>query len=181
VRYVALLRGVNVGGHGKLSMAELRAVFENAGMTEVKTYINSGNVVFSTQIEDRQRLAVLLEETIRKRLAFGVDVLLRDVHDLMTIMDALPDHWRNDDSMKCDVMFLWEDVDQPSVVERMPFRPELEDVVYVPGAVIWRLDRENVGKSRMTSLAGTALYKRMTVRNCNTARKLLGLMTAAEN
>ena len=62
--YVALLRGINVGGKNKVGMKELKAAFEEAGMTSVRTYINSGNVIFSSGIRGRARLGALLEEAI---------------------------------------------------------------------------------------------------------------------
>lgn len=174
--YVALLRGINVGGNNKVSMKELKAVFEAAGMTSVRTYINSGNVIFSSERGDRAALVALLEDAIRERFGLELSVLLRDVDQMRAVIDALPAHWANDDSMKCDVLYLWEDVDSPSVLEQLPSRPEIEDVIYTPGAVIWRVDRSNATRSSLLKVIGTPLYKRMTVRNCNTARKLLALM-----
>ena len=78
--------------------------------------------------------------------------------------------------MKCDVLFLWRDVDSPAVLDGIDFDPEMEDVRYVPGAIIRRVDRENAGKSTLLRLVGTPLYRQLTIRNCNSARKLLELM-----
>jgi uncharacterized protein (DUF1697 family) len=174
--YLALLRGINVGGKNKVEMKQLKAVFEEAGMTSVKTFINSGNVIFSTKIRGRRRLAGLLEEGIAKRFGFKVDLLLRDLKSMRTVVNKMPAHWTNDKTMKCDVMFLWEDVARPSVLKQLKYKPEIEDVRYASGAVIWRVDRKNVTRSGMLKLIGTPIYKRMTIRNCNTTRKLLELM-----
>ena len=154
MRYVALLRGVNVGGTGMVKMAELRRVFESAGMASVSTYINSGNVIFTSDMRDPRRLTVLLEEAMQRHFGFEVGLLLRDAFQLRAVVEAIPAHWTNDQSMRCDVFFLWP-------------------------AVVWRVDRENLTKSGMLKLMGTPLYKKMTVRNCNTARKLLALVEAA--
>jgi len=175
MRYVALLRGINVGGNNKIEMKALKAVFEEAGMSSVRTYINSGNVIFETT-QDRVTVAVALESAIRQRFGAEVPVVLRDVGQMHALVDAIPGEWVNDDVMRCDVLFLMDDVDAPSILGDLNFRPEYEDVRYTPGAVIWRIDRVNATKSRLTRLIGTPLYKRMTVRNCNTARKLLSLM-----
>jgi uncharacterized protein (DUF1697 family) len=174
--YVALLRGINVGGANKVDMKQLKAVFEDAGMTDVRTYINSGNVVFSTRIRSRSRLVKLLEEAISERFGLAAKVLLRDVDEMRALVSAIPAAWTNDKAMKCDVLFLWEEVDRPSVVEQLEFDPKLEDVLYAGGAVIWRVDREDQPRSRLAKLVGTALYKQMTIRNCNTTRKLAELM-----
>lgn len=174
--YVALLRGINVGGSNKVDMKSLKAVFEAAGMTSVKTYINSGNVIFSTEIPDRARLAGMLEGAIEERFGFAVSVLLRDRDQLREEVHALPDDWSNDRTTKCDVLFLWDEVDRPAILEQLDFDPEMEDVRYVPGAVIRRVDRRNAARSRLLKIVGTPLYQQMTIRNCNTARRLLQLM-----
>jgi uncharacterized protein (DUF1697 family) len=74
-------------------------------------------------------------------------------------------------------MFLWEGFDRRDIVKELKIKPEIEDVTYVPGAIIWRVDRSNITKSGMTKLVGTDLYKGMTIRNSNTVRKLAGMMT----
>jgi uncharacterized protein (DUF1697 family) len=174
--YLALLRGINVGGKNKVDMKQLKAVFEKAGLTDVRTYINSGNVIFSSTIRGRAQLAALLEKAIEQRFGFKVAVLLRDLKSMRAVVKAMPRQWTNDQTMKCDVMFLWNDVARPSVVKQLKIKPELEDVRYASGALIWRVDRKDVTRSGMMKLVGTPLYKRMTIRNCNTTRKLLELM-----
>ena len=178
MKYVALLRAVNVGGHGKIGMGELRAVVEASGMTSVRTYINSGNVVFETHLRGDQRIAEVLEAAIEKRFGLAIRVLVRDVDEIASVVDAVPPNWANDEATKCDVYFLWDDVDGPSILERLDFDPEMEDVRYTPGAVLRRVDRKDAARSHMTKVVGTPLYQRMTIRNCNTARRLLELMRA---
>lgn len=174
--YVALLRGINVGGNRKVEMPRLRATFEGLGLTRVKTYINTGNVIFHDDSRSPDALVSMLEQAIEQEFGFAVKVLLRDRPAIETTVRALPDSWVNNDTMKCDVMFLWEQADQPQVLERLRIKPEIEDVVYVPGAVIWRVDRTHLTRSGLMELVGTPLYKLMTVRNCNTARRLAALM-----
>jgi uncharacterized protein (DUF1697 family) len=175
MRYTALLRGVNVGGNKRLDMKELRAAFEQAGMTSVRTYINSGNVIFSSEVAAAGS-AAHLEDAIEKRFGFGVDLLVLDVDGMRTIVHAMPPDWKNDQAMKCDVLFLWRDVDSPAVLDGIDFDPQMEDVRYVPGAIIRRVDRKDAGRSALLKLVGTPLYRRLTIRNCNSARKLLELM-----
>jgi uncharacterized protein (DUF1697 family) len=178
VVYVALLRGINVGGKNKVDMKQLKADFEAAGMTSVRTYINSGNVIFSSRDRSRARLIEVLEDAIARSFGFRVPLLVRDLRNMRTVGKALPTTWVNDDTTKCDVMFLWDDVARPSVIKELSIKPEIEDVKYVAGTLLWRVDRGAVTRSGLMKLAGTPLYKRMTIRNCNTARKLLELMEA---
>lgn len=174
--YVALLRGINVGGKNKVDMKQLKVAFEAAGMTSVRTYINSGNVIFSSGDRSRGRLTEVLEDAIARSVGFRVGVLVRDLKSMRAVVSALPKTWVNDAAMKCDVMFLWGDVARASVVKELSIKPEIEEVKYVAGALLWRVDRTSVTRSGQMKLAGTPLYKRMTIRNCNTTRKLLELM-----
>lgn len=178
--YVALLRGINVGGNNKVPMRELKAVFEAAGMSDVRTYINSGNVVFTTSESDRLALTANIESAIVEHFGFGVSVLVLDIEQIRSIVARLPDAWANNDAMKCDVVYLWDEIDSPAVLDELRFRPEIEDVFYTPGAIIHRIDRANATKSGLPRVVGTPIYKQMTVRNCNTARKLLELMETVE-
>jgi uncharacterized protein (DUF1697 family) len=177
--YLALLRGINVGGNRKVAMGELRAVFEEAGMRSVRTYINSGNVVFASRARSQAKLAGGLEEAIAAHFGFAVRVLIRDLEAMRTVAAALPPEWVNDQTMKCDVMFLWDDVDRPTVIDELAVKPDIDEVRYVPGTVLWKVDRDVLTRSGMMRLAGTPLYEQMTIRNCNTVRKLLGMMESA--
>ena len=159
-------------------MKALSAAFEKAGMTSVRTYINTGNVIFSSKLRSKPRLAALLEEAIKGRFGLEIPVVVRDLDEMRAVVAAMPSDWVNDSTMKCDVMFLWKDVDRPSILKDLSFKPEMEDVLYVPGAIIWRVDRKDATRSGIMKLAGSPLYKRMSIRNCNTARKILQLMEA---
>ncbi len=179
MRYVALLRGINVGGKNKVDMKQLKAVFEDAGMTSVRTYINSGNVIFDTTERGRARVTQRLEKAIARRFGFRVEVLLRDLKPMRALVKAIPRGWRDDPTTRCYVMFLWDDVARPSVLEQVKFKPEMDDVRYFAGAIVWRVERKNITRNGVTRVMGTPLYKQMTIRNVNTTRKLLELMEAS--
>lgn len=159
-----------------VSMADLKAAFEAAGMDRVRTYINSGNLLFSSDVLDREQLTGTLRAAVRTVGGLDVDLQLRDEDELAAVVAAIPPDWTNDDTMKCDVVFLQPDVDGPGFLDDLAPRPGIEDGLYVPGAVVWRVDRKDATRSRLTKIVGTTLYERVTVRNCNTARKLLQLM-----
>jgi uncharacterized protein (DUF1697 family) len=173
--YVALLRGINVGGNRKVEMKRLKTVFEAAGMTEVRTYINSGNVIFES-VEPPGRLAGTLEAAVEREFGFPVKVLVRDAPTMRALLAELPDTWADDKVAKCDVMFLSDEVDLSGVRERLTIKPDIDDVRIAHGAILWRVERPYVTRSGMMKLVGTELYAQMTVRNCNTLRKLSALM-----
>lgn len=176
MKYLMLLRGINVGGNNRVEMKRLKKCCEELGLQNVKTYINSGNVLFEDSQHTQAELVKKLEALIEDNFGLSIKVLLRTEKELLATAQALPETWVNNDGMKCDVMFLWEEVDSPKVMEQLPIKPELEDVRYIPGAILWRVDRKHLTKSGMLKLVGTPLYKEMTVRNCNTVRKLAVLM-----
>jgi len=178
--YVALLRGVNVGGNNKVEMAKLKSTFEGLGFGNVKTFIASGNVVFRTNGADKAVLAKAIEAAIEKDFGFHVDVLLHDLSTIGTLVKELPDDWVEDKITRCYVMFLWNEVDNPRVLEQLPHSPDIEDMKYVPGAVVWHIKRMNITKSRVLKIIGTPFYKQLTMRNVNTVRKLYDLMLAAD-
>lgn len=177
--YVALLRGINVGGKNKVDMKALKAAVEGAGMTSVTTYINSGNVIFASRMRNHENIAARLETAIAEAFGLSIRVLVHDLDTMREVVGALPGHWVNDKTMRCDVMFLWRDAAAPDVIDQLTVKPGIDDVQYAGGAVLWRVDRDKVTRSGMAAMVGTPLYKQMTIRNSNTARKLLELMEAA--
>jgi len=174
--YIALLRGINVGGNNKVAMADLKVVFEQAGMTNVLTYINSGNVIFQSDEMSKTKLARLLEKAIEIRFGFFVKVLVWDKPSLLALANKLPDDWVNDTTMKCDVMFLWEEFDSPGILKKVVIKPGIDDVLYHPGALLWRVDKDKVTRSGLLRIVGSDFYKHTTIRNCNTLRKLAALL-----
>lgn len=192
--YVALLRGINVGGNNKVDMKRLKLAFEQAGMRQVITYINSGNIVFSWGAEDgvssgdlsreqeqerKHKLAGILEDVILREFNLPIRVVIRSLEDIRGVIRHLPETWTNDDTMRSDVLFLWAEADAPEVLDELKFKPEIDRVLYAPGAVLWSVDRANATRSGMQKLIGTRLYGLMTVRNVNTTRKIHQLMEDA--
>ncbi len=88
--YVALLRGINVSGHKKISMAELRAILTNLGLSNVQTYIQSGNVIFQAVDENTQKLKGLIQKGIKDNFGFEVPVLIKTPNQLLTILNECP-------------------------------------------------------------------------------------------
>jgi uncharacterized protein (DUF1697 family) len=169
--YIALLRGINVGGNCKVSMIELKQIFESLGCLDTTTYINSGNIICRSQIA-KNELNQKLEESIEKQFGFFVKVLLLDQNEFQSIFAAIPNKWSNDDEQKTDVMFLWKELDKESVLEGLQVTKNIETLLYTKGALIHNLKRRSQDLSKITKVAGTKTYKFMTVRNVNTVRKL---------
>ena len=174
--YVALLRGINVGGNNKIHMKLLKETFERLGMESVITYINSGNVVFVDMKHSKEEITKILEEAIFMDFQLNIKVLLRSINDFEIMMKIIPESWKNDKRMRSDVLFLWEEIDRETLLDELKIKPQIDTVLYVPGAVLWTIDKSNITKSALNKLIGTGIYKKMTVRNVNTTRKLYKIM-----
>jgi uncharacterized protein (DUF1697 family) len=170
--YVAFLRGVNVGGKSIVSMAAIRAALVALGLSDVRTHINSGNVIFSTRASDAQRLTVRIEKALEQHTGMAIKLLVMDHKALKKIVDAIPRTWVDDKTMRTYVLLLWKELDDRGILDRLAIKPGVDELRYTPGAVVWRVDRANVGRSQMNRIVGTPIYKKITIRSANTMRKL---------
>lgn len=178
MKYVALLRGINVGGNHRVPKLELHKVFEDLGFADVVIYINSGNVIFSS---DQQPKAVEVQATLEKHFGFTIPTLLLSAKKIQAIAAAIPPEWTNDapkpdkSGYKSDVVYLFDEANTPDVLRRIGYRPEVETMHYVDGAVLANISRANQTKYSLLRVVGTPLYRQMTVRNITTAKKLAEL------
>ena len=170
--YVAFLRGINVGGNSIVSMAAIKEVLVDIGLSDVRTYINSGNVIFSTRASGTQKLAARIDKALDESTGMPIKTLVLDHQHLKKIVTAIPANWVDDKTMRTYVLLLWKELDKGNILERLPLRPEVDNVRYTPGAVIWQVDRKDVSKSGMSKMVGTPDYKQITIRSANTMRKL---------
>lgn len=88
--YLALLRGINVGGHKKVPMAELRELLSDSGLKNVKTYIQSGNVIFQSKLTDILKLESKIKKAILAHFGFDVPVLVKSFKNFQTIFEECP-------------------------------------------------------------------------------------------
>lgn len=177
IKYVALLRGINVGGNNKIEMSKLKKTFENLGFEKVSTYINSGNVIFETTNKDITDLTKKIESQIKQDFELTIKVLLIDLKSIQKICDSVPKNWENNTDQRTDVLFLWKDYNKKSSLELIKTNSTVDNLIYIDGAIVWNIKRSNLNKSGLKKFIGTELYKNMTARNINTTRKLRELMS----
>lgn len=173
-RYVALLRGINVGGRNKVPMAALRDTCESIGCTEVATYIQSGNVVLTSPV-DAKKLRTALESAIAEQIGVAPVVVIRTDRQLADVVagnpfpDADPDHLH--------VAFLSETPDPAQVASLAELNHPPEDVAVRGDEAYFCLPR-GLGRAKIPELFGRRIKTPATVRNWRTVNKLLQ-MTAS--
>jgi uncharacterized protein (DUF1697 family) len=169
--WVALLRGVNVGGHNKIPMAELRKVCASLGFASVTTYIQSGNVVFRADGR-AEELADRLRAAIAERFGCDVPIVLRTATDLDRVLAGNPFTHADEDTSRLHVGFL-AGVPSAETVAAMPPKPPGRESFHVAGGEVYLLYPDGMGRSKLTTAYfDRALGTTMTARNWRTVTRL---------
>lgn len=177
-RYIAFLRGININGNNKIAMAELRNGFENLGFEAVRTHLNSGNVVFSTQMEESGVLTKQISEMIKERFGLDIPVLVLAKEALEEILRFAPDWWGTEDKGIYDnLIFVMPPATFAEVYSEIGAPKEgLEQIQEYHGAIFWSFDRARYQKTNWWSKTASADISRLlTIRTANTVRKLIEL------
>lgn len=175
-RYIALLRGINVGGNNIIKMADLKLCFEDMGFTNVVTYIQSGNVLFDSNENDYQKLTLQIENALSERFNYNSKIVLLAQTDLNRIVNAAPNGFGvNPDEYRYDVIFLKPPVTSEEALSKIKTKEGVDFVTAGDGVVYFSRLSSKSSQSQMTRMIGTAIYKEMTIRNWNTTCKLTSI------
>lgn len=175
--WVALLRGINVGGKHCVPMKELAALFAKAGCRSVRTYIQSGNVVF-TAPGHAAELRASLEQGIGKRFGFAVPVVLRTTRQMAGAIEGNPFAKLGLPQERLHVYFLAEQP-QPDAIKQLDPQRSPGDEFRVLGSEIYLHVPNGMGRTKLTSTYfDSKLGTICTARNWNTVQKLLEMMQA---
>ncbi|MFF3325510.1 DUF1697 domain-containing protein [Streptomyces sp. NPDC002889] len=176
-RYAALLRGINVGGHRKVPMAELRSLLEQLGHSDVASYLQSGNVVFSSPSDDEQELAAGLERAIERAFGFRVDTLVRSGAYLRAVAEDCPFPAAELEAKQLHLTYFSEPVgaDRLAAIDAPAYLPE---EFRLGDRALYLYAPDGLGRSKLAeALARPSLFKGIvaTTRNWNTVVKLVEL------
>ena len=175
-KYIALLRGVNVGGNNKVPMPLLKAAFEQAGFADVSTYINSGNVIFSSQDKNTVILQQICQQAIIDKLQLNIAVAVIAADELAAALDHAPAWWDNDSEAKHNAIFVIAPAKAEDITKEVgESKPEYEQVAYYGQLIFWSAPLIIFSHTRWAKILATAAYNSVTIRNANTAKKLLQL------
>jgi uncharacterized protein (DUF1697 family) len=178
-RYLALLRGINVGGNNVIRMADLRSCFENLGLREVATYIQSGNVVFLHDgKDDEAKLLRRIERCLAESFGLRDCVVLVDRRRLEKIVSEAPRGFgTSPDTFRYDVIFLRKPMTPSEAVNEIRAREGVDAVHTGSDALYFSRLISRASQSYLARVTQLPVYKFMTIRNWNTTTKLLGMMT----
>jgi uncharacterized protein (DUF1697 family) len=175
LRYLALLRGVNVGGKNLVKMADVRAAFESMGFADVATYIASGNVLFRAPRQRREELAARIESELTRR--FGVElkvVLLTEAH-LKAVVEGAPRGFGGDAHL-WDVVFVRKPLTVKKAFDVIEIREGVDRAWPGRGVLYFSRLAAKATSSRLNKVASLPEYKNMTIRSWSTTTKLLALV-----
>lgn len=175
--YLALLRGINVGGNALIKMAELQQVLSDAGLQNVTTYIQSGNVIFESKNKDNDALAALISQTIKQSFGLDVKTAVFSREEWRAIIKAAPDWWGVDKGWKHNMLIMIKPFVMDKVVQAIgQLKPGIELMVAGNGILYQSVSFKMFGRATTGKLASNPVYKSMTIRNYNTATKLLTVL-----
>jgi uncharacterized protein (DUF1697 family) len=175
-RYVALLRGINVGGGNLIKMAALKASFEALGFREVATYIASGNVLFTAPRSEVSTLAGRIEKALSAEYGYQAMVVVRSRRQLQAIVTRAPKGFGAELArFRCDVVFLKEPLTSAEAMKSVRVREGVDQAFAGAGVIYFSRVSKLASKSLLPKLASMPVYQRMTIRNWNTTTKLLAL------
>ena len=179
--YIALLRGINVGGKNIIKMEQLKQTFEYMGFSGVKTYIQSGNVIFKTFEREKTTLTEIIENQLQKIFSSEIKTLLLTIDDLAEIIEnSTVNFGVEPEKFRYDVWFILPPTTVNDVVSNLRLR-EGVDFLHAGKNVIYtaRLTSQ-MGKSYFSKIMQTQVYKSLTIRNWNTTKKLFEMASSPQ-
>ena len=177
-RYIAFLRGININGKNKVPMAELKQGFEKLDFGDVKTYLNSGNVIFSNDEEDAKKFTNQIEVMIKNRFGLDIPVFIILKEELDNILHNAPDWWGNGDNEIYDnLIFIMPPATSAEVYSEIGEpKADLEKIKVYKDVIFWSFSRKDYQKTNWWSkTASSAISSKLTIRTANTVRRVVGM------
>lgn len=179
-QYVTLLRGINVGGNNLIKMSELKACFESQDFHNVSTYIQSGNVLFSSKDADQNRLTARIEDLLSKKFNRESRVVVRSYKQMKDIVQRAPNGFGDEPfKYRYDVIFLKEPLTVADAMKSVTIKKGVDQVATGTGVLYFSRLISKASQSHLARIVTKPVYKNMTIRNWNTTTKLLKMMEPA--
>ena len=178
-QYLALLRGINVGGKNIIKMTALKACLEDAGFSDVATYIQSGNVLFTAPAKSDRALEATIEKALSKAFSYNSRVVVISHDQLTTAVKKAPKGFGADPAKyRYDVIFLKDPLTAKEAMKSVSTKEGVDKAWPGTGVIYFSRLIAKATSSRLGRIVGLPVYQEMTIRNWNTTTKLLALMDA---
>jgi len=179
VTIISMLRGINVGGHNKILMNDLKDLYSSLGFQNVRTYIQSGNVVFNFPDIERSDLERMIVDAIKKRFDLDIDVINRTSEEIRSVLNNKPISC--EDESKLYVTFLREKVEDLDLLELEKVKGTREEF-HLSGSEIYLMYPDGIGRTKLNnSYIERKLKVQATTRNWRTVKKLNEMCSIIED
>jgi uncharacterized protein (DUF1697 family)/uncharacterized protein YdhG (YjbR/CyaY superfamily) len=193
--YLALLRGLNVGGSNVIKMADLKEAFTGLGFSDVRTYIQSGNVMFcanknagkksesalpkESALSKERGLSDFLESELSRKFSTEIKIVLLGAKEIEAVVKNKPEGFGDDPDWHYDVMFIRKPLTAQALYETVSLKEGVDTAVKGKGVIYFSKLIARAGQSHLPRIIQSPHYKTITIRNWNTVTKLAQLMTKA--
>lgn len=178
--YVALLRGINVGGKNLIKMPALKACFEANGFEDVATYIQSGNVLFTAPATPAAELTRRIEAMLADAFDYVPTVVVRNRKQMRAIVDRAPKGFGAEPAKyRYTVIFLKEPLTARAAIQHVPTNAAVDTAHAGTGVLYFTRLEAKATQSRLNKIVSSPIYPSVTIRNWNTTTKLLSMMESA--
>lgn len=175
-KYIALLRGINVGGKNTISMQLLKTSFEEVGFSGVRTYINSGNIFFAYKDMCIADLQQKCHQIISDKFNLDIPVAVIPINEFTDALSNAPEWWGVDKESTHNAIFIIPPASADIIIDAVgEAKSEYEQIASHGQVIFWTAARKTFSRTRWSKISSTNVYGSVTIRNANTAKKLLQL------
>ena len=172
-KFLALLRGINVGGKNIILKGQLRQAFEDMGFTCVRTYIQSGNILFRSADGDIDAHRRNIETVLSERFSYNARAVVLSEEHFKSVVKEAPDGWGSDDRFSHRILFVLGDATPGEIMGQFESPDREVDIFTLGRRVIYSsVSTTHMTKSILRKLPTTPSYQQVTVRNHNTVNRL---------
>jgi len=178
MKYIVLLRGINISGKNKISMPALKSVLEETGFRNVVTYLNSGNVIFDSDITSKEILTERICSIIKEKFDLKIPVFITTAPELEEVLKGAPDWWdTSDKNIYNNLIFIIPPTTYAMVYSTIGEPSEnIDKIKEYKNHIFWSFDLKNYKKSNWwIKTANTIIKDNITIRTANTIKKVLEL------
>ncbi len=178
MKYIVLLRGVNISGKNKISMPVLKTTLQQNGFKNVVTFLNSGNIILESDIEDKDSLSQIIFKIIQDEFGLDIPVFITTDTQLEDVLNNSPEWWDTDDkNIYNNLIFIFPSTNFEEIYSVVGEPSEnIDKIKEYKNHIFWSFDLKNYRKSNWwIKTASTNIKDKITIRTANTVKKILDI------